>query len=322
MNGRRTPAYTRSAPLRNASSTSACPMPRLPPVTRTDLPVIVVPFISSSFGLIRSSAISIALCDNRDPLGRQNPSRGLETVERTPARPASLPSGIRDGDQVHAAGVAKSTARFARLRDRSPVNGITLALAASLAWGCSDFLAGVQSRRGQVFGLLVFSRTTGFALMLPLAIASGEPLPAGGAVAGAAAAGVFGLVGLGCFYRAMAIGDVGLVAPISGTASVVPLAVDVVAGHRPGPIAALGLVLALVGIGVASWERGGERAASRAGECTALAIVAALGLGVFFVGMDAAADAGVWWPVVIARLASLSALLVVALVTRRSASVA
>src|SRR3954454_10633851 len=254
MNGRRTPAYTRSAPLRNASSTSACPMPRLPPVTRTDLPVIVVPFISSSFGFIRSSAISTPFATTEIRSGGKIHREG------------SRRSSGHQPDQPHCRlasatvtkftpRVAKSTARFARLRDRSPVNGITLALAASLAWGCSDFLAGVQSRRGQVFGLLVFSRTTGFALMLPLAIASGEPLPAGGAVAGAAAAGVFGLVGLGCFYRAMAIGDIGLVAPISGTASVVPLAVDVVAGHRPGPIAALGLVLALVGIGVASWER-------------------------------------------------------------------
>src|SRR4051794_8981070 len=87
MNGCRAPAYTRSAPLRNASSTSACPMPRLPPVTRTDLPVIAVPFISSSFGFTLSSAISIALCDNRDPLGRQNPSRGLQRDADDAQRP-------------------------------------------------------------------------------------------------------------------------------------------------------------------------------------------------------------------------------------------
>ncbi|MGZ3506574.1 MAG: hypothetical protein ACXWNK_15550 [Vulcanimicrobiaceae bacterium] len=38
--GWRVPAYTRVAPLRKASSTSACPMPRLAPVTRTALSAI------------------------------------------------------------------------------------------------------------------------------------------------------------------------------------------------------------------------------------------------------------------------------------------
>ena len=40
--GRRVPAYTRLAPLRRASSTSACPIPRLAPVIRTVLPVAPV----------------------------------------------------------------------------------------------------------------------------------------------------------------------------------------------------------------------------------------------------------------------------------------
>src|ERR1035441_237640 len=40
--GWRVPAYTRLAPRDSASVTSACPMPRLAPVTRTVLPLIVM----------------------------------------------------------------------------------------------------------------------------------------------------------------------------------------------------------------------------------------------------------------------------------------
>jgi hypothetical protein len=40
--GWRVPAYTRFAPLLKASSTSACPMPRLAPVTKTALSAIVI----------------------------------------------------------------------------------------------------------------------------------------------------------------------------------------------------------------------------------------------------------------------------------------
>src|SRR5215510_12214663 len=43
--GRRVPAYTRLAPLLRASSTSACPMPRLAPVTRT---VVFAMFVGES----------------------------------------------------------------------------------------------------------------------------------------------------------------------------------------------------------------------------------------------------------------------------------
>ncbi len=48
--GRRVPAYTRPAPRRRASVTSACPMPRLAPVTRMAVPSIVVLIGVSSMG--------------------------------------------------------------------------------------------------------------------------------------------------------------------------------------------------------------------------------------------------------------------------------
>src|SRR5229473_2426672 len=46
VKGWRVPAYTRFAPLLKASSTSACPIPRLAPVTRTALSAIVMVVLS------------------------------------------------------------------------------------------------------------------------------------------------------------------------------------------------------------------------------------------------------------------------------------
>src|SRR5882762_11653803 len=42
--GLRVPAYTRFAPLLKASSTSACPIPRLAPVIKTDLSAMFITF--------------------------------------------------------------------------------------------------------------------------------------------------------------------------------------------------------------------------------------------------------------------------------------
>jgi drug/metabolite transporter (DMT)-like permease len=194
---------------------------------------------------------------------------------------------------------------------------IAFALAASFAWGCSDFLAGVQSRRERVLGLLIASQAAGLSVLVPLALISGEALPDAGQLLWSAAAGIAELVGFACFYRAMAIGDMGVVAPITGAAALVPLAVDLVAGHRPGPIALSGVALAVAGVGLASGRRdGAER--RRAAAAVGLAVLAAVTFGLFFVGMDAAATSGVWWPVVVNRFASLGLLLLASQAAGRS----
>ena len=198
----------------------------------------------------------------------------------------------------------------------SAMTAIALALAASLAWGCSDFLGGLQSRHQQLLGVLMVSQAAGLAIVLPVAVASGDPLPAGGGALWAAAAGTAELIAFAAFYRALAIGAMHLIAPIAGTGALVPLTVDVAAGHHPRALAAAGLVLALAGVALASWE--GHPRGSRITRGAGLALVAAVGFGLFFVGLDAAADSGVWWPVVFNRCGSLGLLTVVALARRRA----
>src|SRR4051812_9029544 len=200
------------------------------------------------------------------------------------------------------------------------MTAIALALAASLAWGCSDFLGGLQTRRAQLLGVLMVSQAAGLAIMLPIAVVSGEALPDGGGPLWAMTAGIAELIAFAAFYRALAIGTMHLIAPIAGTGALVPLAVDLTAGHRPGPAAAAGVVLALGGVALTSWE--GHPDGARLTRGAGLAVVAALGFGLFFVGLDAAADSGVWWPVVFNRLGSLGALSLVALARRRRPVVA
>jgi hypothetical protein len=47
------------------------------------------------------------------------------------------------------------------------MTAIALALAASLAWGCSDFLGGLQTRRQHLLGVLLVSQAAGLAIVLP-----------------------------------------------------------------------------------------------------------------------------------------------------------
>jgi drug/metabolite transporter (DMT)-like permease len=188
---------------------------------------------------------------------------------------------------------------------------IALALGASLAWGASDFLAGVKTRELAVLWVLVVSQTTGLLLVTAAAVLAGEPLPSLHAAAWAAGAGLAELIGFAAFYRALAVGVMAIVAPISATAAIVPLMVGVAGGQSPTVAQAVGIAFALGGAALASTEPGRRTAAG-----VGLAIIAALAFGLFFVGMDAAADDGALWAVSASRLAAVAVVLVAAALLR------
>lgn len=190
-----------------------------------------------------------------------------------------------------------------------------LALAAALCWGAGDFLGGVVTRRLAVLTVLVVSQAVGLAGVVLWVLVAQDPVPGLHELVPAALAGVAGLVGLGALYRGLAIGTMGIVAPISAASPLVPLAVDATRGLVPGAVQWLGVALVLAGIGALALEPTGEgRVASGVG----LALVAALGFGLFFVGLDAGADESAPWAVVAARTASVSIAAATALLVTRT----
>jgi len=191
------------------------------------------------------------------------------------------------------------------------VLAIALALGASLSWGLGDFLGGLKSRTLHVLTVLVLSQIAGLAAALTWVVASGEGVPSGSATLLAVGAGAAGCLGIGALYRGMAVGAMGIVAPVSAVSAVIPFAVGVGSGERPSALQVAGIVLALAGVAVASREpadQGGGRAAG-----FGLALLAALGFGLYFVFADRAADDGVPWAVATARGSSLLIALVAAL---------
>jgi drug/metabolite transporter (DMT)-like permease len=120
-----------------------------------------------------------------------------------------------------------------------------LALGASIAWGGSDFLAGLAARRLPGLTLPVLSQGAGLLLLLVLLALAGEASPPARAVAVAAGAGLCEMLGFAAFYRSLAIGPMSVVAPVASLAAVVPVAFGVAAGERPAPLVAVGLALAV-----------------------------------------------------------------------------
>ena len=178
---------------------------------------------------------------------------------------------------------------------------VALGLAAGISWGVADFLGGLKSRQLNVVAVLVISQAAGALLVGLIVAARGQGPPELHFLLYGVLGGVAGLVGLAAFYRGMAVGAMAVVAPISATGAAIPVAVGLSTGDRPSAIQGVGLVLAMVGVVLASREGGEGAGGARLAAGTGLALVAALGFGVFFVGLDAASDGDVLWALLAAR---------------------
>jgi drug/metabolite transporter (DMT)-like permease len=189
------------------------------------------------------------------------------------------------------------------------VVAIVLGLGASLTWGVADFIGGIQSRRMPVVAVVLVSQLSGLGLALVIVAIRGKAPPGGDWAIYAALSSLGGIVGLTAFYRALSIGAMGVVAPLSSTAAVIPVVVGIAGGDRPSTLQAIGVALAITGVALAAREAG-ERAEDAGPVSTGagLAPLSAAGFGVFFVAMDRASDADVLWAVTVNRALSVSLL--------------
>ena len=88
---------------------------------------------------------------------------------------------------------------------------------------------------------------------IALAVAVRGQGPAGGAeVLLAIPAAISGTLGIWAYYRGMAVGAMSVVAPIAGVSAIVPVTVGLATGDNPSPAQIFGILVALVGVGLAS----------------------------------------------------------------------
>jgi drug/metabolite transporter (DMT)-like permease len=182
------------------------------------------------------------------------------------------------------------------------VLSVLLALGSSVAWGLADFIGGLESRRRPVLTVLLWAQLTAVLLAAVYVLAAGDALPSAEAVAWAAGSGALGVAALAAFYRGLAIGTMSIVAPVAATGAAVPVLVGVLGGERPGSLQVAGILVALMGVVLAAREPGEHVDRDVARTALGLALVAAVGFGVFLVGLQkATAASGVGWSLLIVR---------------------
>lgn len=174
-----------------------------------------------------------------------------------------------------------------------------LGLGAAAVWGAGDFGGGLASRRTPVYGVVIVSQFTGGLLALGLALATGGSIPAGRDLLICAIAGVLGALGITMLYRGLALGRMGVVAPITGVlAAVIPVIAGFATEGVPGPLVLVGIGLAIVAVILVSRveDEGGGRDGLRE------ALIGGTAIGLFGVAIAQLSDGNLFGHLTLIRL--------------------
>lgn len=195
---------------------------------------------------------------------------------------------------------------------------VLLALGSAITFGIADFLGGVASRRTAAWSVVVGSQFFGgLVLVLLLPVLPDATVETRDLLWGAAA-GMAGAVGLTQFFRALALGQMSVVAPISAVVTgAVPVVAGVALGERPSALAWFGIALALPAIACIARERVDELLERTRPDVFVSAVVAGLGFGTFYVFVDRTGDAAGIQPLISARVTSVCIIGALGLATGR-----
>ncbi len=184
---------------------------------------------------------------------------------------------------------------------------IIFGLLSALSWGAGDFSGGVATKRNTLLAVMLVSQGVGGILLLALALIFDKSLPPWESLGWGALAGTVGVIGLAVFYYALATGKMGVAAPTSAvTTALLPLAVAAATEGVPALPQQAGFAIALAAVWLLAGGAGGEK--FRLADLK-LPIFAGVSFGLFFIFIDRASTEAAFFPLVAARIASLSLML-------------
>lgn len=193
---------------------------------------------------------------------------------------------------------------------------IVLALVSALAYGLSDFVGGILSRRTSAWSVAVVAQTSSTLCTVAVALfVTGSPTATD--FRWALVAGLGSGMGTGFLYRGFSSGRMSVVAPVSAVgAALVPVLAGAMAGERLSLLVWLGIAAALPGIWLVSSspedpiEPSGRRVSFAAGLVDG--VLAGLGFGLLFAAIGQVPSSSGWWPLVLCQTVSIPAVVLLA----------
>lgn len=195
------------------------------------------------------------------------------------------------------------------------VLAVIYGLASALTWGAGDFSGGLATRRANPYIVVAISQGVGLFLLLALALLLGELLPPQEDLMWGALAGLAGGIAILLLYRALAVGQMGVAAPITAVlAAVGPVIFSAFTEGAPSELQLAGFAIAVVGVWLLSRPSGPLGKPQGIG----LAVLSGLAIGAFLILLDQAGATALYWPLVAARTASLTMMTALVLLNRKA----
>ncbi len=199
---------------------------------------------------------------------------------------------------------------------------VLLALCSALAYGLSDFIGGVVSRKTSAWQVAVVAQCSSTACVLVVALLF-RGAPTGADLAWGSVAGLGSGLGTGFLYRGFASGRISVVSPVSAVGSAaVPVLVGAATGERPSPLIWAGIVLALPGIWAVSATPdstgGGNRGRASFREGLMDGVLSGLGFGGLFAALGQVPASAGLFPLLAANAVSVPAVVLLATALRSS----
>jgi drug/metabolite transporter (DMT)-like permease len=193
-----------------------------------------------------------------------------------------------------------------------------LGLLSATSWGGSDFAGGYGARKAPAILITAAGQIVSFAVLVALNIAAHAGVPGRHDLILTVIAGFEGALCLAIFYRALALGSMGLTAALTGLlTALVPVVFSAIHYGLPGPVTAVGLLAGCVAIWLITHQHG-PAAPTRA---LLYGAIAGIGFGTQLVLFKLAASTGFLSMMTVVRAAGVTALLLVLAIVRPSARV-
>jgi drug/metabolite transporter (DMT)-like permease len=184
-------------------------------------------------------------------------------------------------------------------------------LLSAATWGGSDFAGGLGARRASSLLITASGQIVSLLILLAVCLASHLVVPSRFQLICAAAGGFEGALALAVFYRALAMGAMGLTAALTGLLTAfVPVVFEFFHTGRPSTLTAIGLGAGFLAIWLITHtpSNGGAGSPPRA---LLLGATAGLGFGAQLILFKIASEGGVLWTLTAGRVAGVGAILLV-----------
>jgi drug/metabolite transporter (DMT)-like permease len=190
------------------------------------------------------------------------------------------------------------------------VASVGLGLVAATAWGGSDFAGGLGARRSPALLIVASGHLVTLVLLLAICGFGHLPMPHRVEFLEGAIGGLEGSLALAAFYRALALGAMGLTAALTGLlTALVPVLFGLWNEGLPAPLAVAGLLLGCVAIFLIAHAPGHATPP----KALLLGAISGAGFGLQLILFKLAANGGVLWALTSARIGGVAGMAVILL---------